>query len=147
MDPIVAYLGIRFTIEYAICSDGSIPARDFYDGLEERRQARLVILFKFLGDTGQIRNTEHFRRFVDDIFEFKAYQMRMPCYFRPDRRVVITHGFASKRGSTTLKQERARAKRIKYEYEERLTSGEEREGTGGKNNDAKIYIRAVRGEH
>jgi phage-related protein len=121
MHPIIAYRGIRFTIEYAIHRDGSVPALDFFNLIETRWQARLMILFKLLGDTGQIRNPEQFRKFTDGFFEFKAFQVRMPCYFRPDKRVVVTHGFTKKKDEAP-RQEIERAVNIKVEYEERLTS-------------------------
>lgn len=77
---------------------------------------------KLLGDTGRIRNPEQFGKFTDGFFEFKAFQVRMPCYFRPDKRVVITHGFMKKKEGVAPKQEIERAVQIKTEYEERLTS-------------------------
>jgi phage-related protein len=46
----------------------------------------------------------------------------MPCYFRPDKRVVITHGFTKKKEGAAPKQEFDRAQTIKTEYEGRLTS-------------------------
>lgn len=122
MHPIIAYGGVRFTIEYAIRRDGTVPALDFFKVIETRWQARLIILFKLLGDTGLIRNTEQFRKFTDGFFEFKAFQVRMLCYFRPDKRVVITHGFTKKKEGVAPKQEVERALQIKTEYEERLTS-------------------------
>jgi Phage derived protein Gp49-like (DUF891) len=122
MEPFIAYRGIRFTIEYAIRCDGSVPALDFFNVIEARWQARLIVLFKLLGDTGQIRNQEQFRKFMEGFFEFKAFQVRMPCYFRPDKRVVITHGFTKKKEGQPPKQEVERAVRIRVEYEERLAS-------------------------
>jgi len=122
MHPIIAYRGVRFTIEYAIRRDGSVPALDFFKLIETRWQARLIILFKLLGDTGLIRNQEQFRKFTEGFFEFKAFQVRMPCYFRPDKRVVITHGFTKKKESAAPRSEIERAVNIKLEYEERLTS-------------------------
>ena len=122
MEPIVAYRGSRFTVEYAIRGDESVPALDFYNGSETRWQGRLNNLFKLLGDTGQIRNKEHFRKFAEGFFEFKAYQIRMLCYFRSDKRVVITHGFTKKKKGAAPKQEVDRAQTIKNEYEERLAS-------------------------
>jgi hypothetical protein len=123
MERFVAYSGSRFTIEYAIRNDASVPAMVFYNGLDTRWQARLLTLFTRLGDTGQIRNTEQFNKFVDDFFEFKAFQIRMPCYFRPGKRVVITHGFFKKKEGPAPKPECERAKTIRHEYEERLTPG------------------------
>jgi len=122
MHPIIAYRGIRFTIEYAIRRGGTVPALDFFNAIDTRWQARLLILFKLLGDTGLIRNPEHFGKFTDGFFEFKAFQVRMPCYFRPDKRVVITHGFTKKKEGVAPKQEVERALQIKAEYEGTLTS-------------------------
>lgn len=121
MGPFIAYRGVRFTIEYAIRNDGSAPARDFFDAAQIRWQAQLIVLFKLLGDTGQIRNREKFRQLAEGFYEFKAFQIRMPCYFRSDKRVVITHGFTKKKDAAP-KAEIARAANIKLEYEERLTS-------------------------
>ena len=122
MEQGIAYRGARFTIEFAIRADSSLPARDFYNQLEPRWQARLNALFKLLGDTGRISSKEFFRKFSEGFFEFKAFQTRMPCYFREDARVVITHGFTKKREGAAPKQEVERAKTIKVEYEGRLTS-------------------------
>src|ERR1700686_4928207 len=124
MHPIIAYRGVRFTIEYAIRRGGTVPALDFFNAIDTRWQARLLILFKLLGDTGLIRNPEHFGKFTDGFFEFKAFQVRMPCYFRPDKRVVITHGFIKKREGTAPRSESERARSIRAEYEDRITSKE-----------------------
>lgn len=118
----IAYRGVRFSIEYAIRNDNSVPAQDYFHGLETRWQARLLTLYQRLGDTGRISNTEQFNKFADEFFEFKAFQVRMPCYFRSDKRVVITHGFFKKKEGSAPKQEGERAKVIKQEYENRLAS-------------------------
>jgi hypothetical protein len=123
MEPVIAYRGPRFTIEFAIRVDGSVPALDFYNQSELRWQARLNTLFKLLGDTGWIGNKELFRKFTEGFWEFKAYQKRMPCYFRKDARVVITHGFTKKKEGAAPRQEVERAQTIRVEYEGRLTSG------------------------
>lgn len=123
MGPIIAYRGARFTIEFAIRADGAVPGLVFYSRTQPRWQGRLNTLFKLLGDTGRISNTEFFRKFADGgFFEFKAFQERMPCYFRPDARVVITHGFTKKKEGAAPRQEVERARTIKSEYEGRLTS-------------------------
>lgn len=124
MELFIAYRGSRFTIEWAIRVDGSVPGQAFYNDLDTRWQARLITLFTRLGDSGLIRNTEQFNKFVDDFFEFKAFQVRMPCYFRPGRRVVITHGFFKKKEGAAPESERERARTIKREYEEKLTAQE-----------------------
>lgn len=56
-------------------------------------------LFRVLGDTGRISNEEQFKKLQDEFFEFKAFQLRLPCYHAPGRRgrVVVTHGFIKKK--------------------------------------------------
>ncbi len=120
MKPVIAYRGARFTIEFAIRTDGSVPAFHFFDDAQERWQARLLVLFKMMGDTGRISSQEQFRKLAGEFFEFKAFQNRMPCYFRPDKRVVITHGFIKKKEGAAPKQEVERAEMIWAEYERRL---------------------------
>ncbi len=118
-DRIIAYRGGRFTIEYARESNRDVPGLDFFKSLEPRWQARFVNLYKRLGDFGQIQNREMFRKESEGFWAFKAFQARLLCYFRPDQRVVITHGF-SKKGDAIRRQEFERAARIKQEYEEFL---------------------------
>lgn len=120
-EPIIAYRGSLFTIEFAVRTDGSVPAHTFFTGLDARWQARFLVLFKNLGDMGRIRSREQFRKFSGEFFEFKAFQNRMPCYYRPDRRVVITHGFIKKQDAAP-KQEVDRAVTIKNEHDGRLAS-------------------------
>jgi phage-related protein len=116
----LAYAGRRLRIEFAILRDGSIPGLEFLVGLDARWQAQMHVLFQRLGDEGRISNTEKFKRIEGtEFFEFKAHQIRMPCYYRPDGRVVITHGFV-KKGDRIRKGELERARNIKSAYEEIL---------------------------
>jgi hypothetical protein len=119
----VAYRGGRFTIVYAIRGDESIPALDFFDGLDRQWQARFLTLYTRLGDTGRINNTDQFSKFGDDFWEFKAFRYRMPCYYREGRKVVITHGFIKKKEGRAPEQEKRRAEDIQAEYEEKLNLG------------------------
>ena len=112
----VAYRGVRLKVVFAIRDDESIPARNFFDGLDRQWQARFLTLYTRLGDTGRISNPEQFSKFGDDFWEFKAFQVRMICYFLPGRRVVVTHGFAKKKDAFD-KREIRRAEAIKSEYE------------------------------
>jgi Phage derived protein Gp49-like (DUF891) len=116
----VAYRGIRFTVVYAIRIDESIPALDFFDGLDRQWQARFLTLYTRLGDSGRISNPEQFSKFGDDFWEFKAFRYRMPCYYREGRQVVITHGFIKKKEGRAPEQEKTRASDIRREYEEKL---------------------------
>ena len=116
---IFAYQGFRFTLEYARQANGEHPALEFFNKLDGRWKARLIYLYKILGDIGQIQNREMFRKESGEFWAFKAFQARMLCYFRSDQRVVITHGFAKKTDKIRV-QEFDRAARIKQEYEDYL---------------------------
>jgi hypothetical protein len=77
----------------------------------------MQVLFKRLGDEGRISNREKFKPIENtEFWEFKSFQIRMPCYFRQDRRVVITHGFL-KKGDNIRRGDLIRATNIKNEYE------------------------------
>lgn len=119
----VVYRGTRFTIEFAVLVDGSQPAAVFVQALDRQFQARLNVLFERLGESGQIHNREQFKKANTDFWEFKAFQARVLCYFRSDRRVVLTHGFLMKKDKMD-KQELARAASIKNEYEQVLKTRE-----------------------
>lgn len=124
-DRIIAYRGPCFTIEYARQANGEAPGLGFFNSQDPRWQARVVYLYKRLGDIGQIQNREMFRKESGEFWAFKAFQARMLCYFRQDRRVVITHGF-SKKTDKIRKQEFERGTRIKQEYEDCLSGLRER---------------------
>lgn len=137
MDAVIAYRGCCLTIEWAMWNDGSLPGLDFYNGLDKRWQARLLALFIRLGESGHIKNTEQFSRYVGDFYGFKIFQAEMPCYFRPNKRVVITHGFIKKKKGVTPASEGKRAETIRQAYEEILAAREtcrmlRMKGAGGK---------------
>jgi hypothetical protein len=116
----VAYRGICLTVVYAIRADDSIPALDFFDGLDRQWQARFLTLYTRLGDSGRISNLEQFSKFGEGFWEFKAFRYRMPCYYREGRQVVITHGFIKKKEGRAPEQEKTRACDIWREHEEKL---------------------------
>jgi phage-related protein len=117
----VAYSGLCLTIEFATLPNGTCPGQEFFSSLDERWQAQLIVQFKRLGDTGRISNREKFKRINTEFWEFKCFKIRMPCYYRSDRRVVITHGFA-KKADNIPRGELLRAQSIKEKYEAILAS-------------------------
>jgi len=95
MERPIAYAGPLFTIVFAVCANGSAYGFDFYrNEMDDRERAKLLALFVRMGDAGRIRDDRKFKR-IDgtDFFEFKNFQIRMPCYYLPGRLLVITHGF------------------------------------------------------
>jgi len=119
----IAYSGYQFTIAYAVCLDQSKPAEEFYDSLADPDKAKLNKLFERLGDHGRISNEEKFKKIENsDFFEFKSFQIRMPCFFLPGKLVVITHGFW-KKGDKIPPAEVKRAERIRQEDQENEYGG------------------------
>lgn len=49
-----------------------------------------------MASQGKISNREKFKKIDGALYEFKADQLRMPCFFDSKNRVVITHGFRKK---------------------------------------------------
>lgn len=93
----MAYRGERFTIEWARDASGSPRAKEFFDGLSDSDQAKVLTLFQRLGDIGRIRNSTKFKKVADDLWEFKSYQVRLLGDYRPGRRFLIATGLKKKR--------------------------------------------------
>jgi hypothetical protein len=104
------------TIVWAESTDGRCPAKQFFDELDEREQAKLENLFEMMAEQGTVRNHEKFKLLEDGLFEFKAHQLRMPCFFDSRNRVVVTHGFRKKRDDAP-KAEIERARQIRDSYD------------------------------
>lgn len=95
VDSNIVVRGNQRTIEYAICADGSMPAKEFVDALAEGEQRRLDTLFRRMADTGKIFNEEQFKHEKGKIYGFKRYQIRIGC-FQSEKRWILTHGFIKK---------------------------------------------------
>jgi hypothetical protein len=115
----VLYQGKFHTVELAVTANGRCPAKKFLDGLSKDDREKILRVIKRLADEGKVINREQFKKIEgEDFFEFKNFQIRMPCYFHADGRVIITHGFPKKEGSIKP-EEIDRMKRIRDENEKR----------------------------
>ena len=106
------------TIAYAVDSKGRSPGKDFFDALPDQDKAKLMHLFRLLGEQGRIINPQKFGNLKEGFHEFKSFQIRMPCRYLPNGVVLITHGFRKKRDRTP-REEIDRAKRVFEEDQER----------------------------
>lgn len=106
------------TIAYAVDNKGRSPGKEFFDALPVQDQAKLMRLFALLGDQGRINNPEKFGNLKKGFFEFKSFQVRMPCRFVPGGVVLITHGFRKKQ-QRAPREEIERAERIFAEDQQR----------------------------
>jgi hypothetical protein len=112
--PEVLVRGNLRTIEYAVCSDRSMPAREFVECLDESDQRKLEVLFRRMADMGKIFNREQFKLVEGKIFEFKRFQIRIGC-FQIGARWILTHGF-KKKGDRWPDSQLVRANRIMAEH-------------------------------
>jgi phage-related protein len=108
-----AYRGQRFSIAFACDRDGSYPAEEFFDQLPQSDKAKLMNLFRILGDHGNHSNREKFGDLEDGLYEFKSFQVRMPFAYHKNEKgtVIISHGFI-KKSPKTPKAEVLRARTI-----------------------------------
>ncbi len=115
----VLYKGKFHTVELAITANGKCPAKKFLNGLSKLDREKILRVIKRLADEGKVTNREQFKKIEgENFFEFKNFQIRMPCYFQADGRIIITHGFPKKEDSIKP-EEIDRMKRIRDEYEKR----------------------------
>ena len=115
----VLYEGEFHTVELAITANERCPAKKFLDSLSNLDREIILRIVKRLADRGKVSSPKQFKKIEGaDFFEFKNFQIRMPCYFRADGRIIITHGF-SKKSDSIKPEEVDRMKRIRDEKEKR----------------------------
>jgi len=115
----ILYRGKFHTVELAITGNGRCPGKKFLDSLSKVDREKILRIIKRLADEGRVTNREKFKKIEgEEFFEFKDSQIRMPCYFLADGRVIITHGFLKQRDSIKP-EEIDRMIRIRDEYEKR----------------------------
>lgn len=114
----VVVRGPARTIEYAVRSDGSMPAKEFIEGLGDSNQRKLATLFKRMADHGTVPNSQQFKKVRDRVFEFKKHQMRVFC-FREGDSWLLTNGYKKKKDRLNP-AEVDRAERIMTEHLARM---------------------------
>jgi phage-related protein len=105
------YTGAKFTI-CAIEENGKCEVQSFIDSLTESEQKKIVALLRFAAQNGVPGNTEKFKKLTaEDIYEFKAHQTRIFCFFDKGRIIILSNGFTKKQNKTP-KNEIAKANEI-----------------------------------
>jgi hypothetical protein len=111
------YAGLKFTIQCLALADGSHPVGEFLDALDGRDRRKLDVLFEMLDDLGRISNDTKFKKLAgrEEIWEFKSFQIRLYCFFTPDRHVMLAHAVIKKQDkSSRADLERAEERRRWY---------------------------------
>jgi hypothetical protein len=118
MPAVEFYRGTWGNIYLAIQRDGTSLADAFIKGLDNSDRLKLLALLKRAADMGpmNIHDGEKFKKLDGTLFEFKVFQIRMPCFY-DGRKVILTHGFTKKKDKTPP-AEIERAARIQKEYRE-----------------------------
>lgn len=111
------FAGTHFKIQALEFADGSCPAGEFLDSLDAGDRRKLDVLFELLGNTGKIWNREKFKKLErsEQIWEFKSFQIRIPCFFAPNRRVILAFGVIKKKDKFSV-DEIQRAERYRDWY-------------------------------
>lgn len=121
------YEGARHEVVSVVLADGSCPAGTFLDSLDEKEAGKVAAIFTILGDRGTYQNRERFKKLTNtNLWEIKSYQIRIFCFFAPDRRLVLLDGVKKKKDKHKA-ADISRAEEYRSYYEEQIESG------GGKN--------------
>jgi hypothetical protein len=83
-------LGRFGTVEYAVRTDGTMEAKQWFDSQGAEVLASFGVLFQRLVDEGRIFNKTQFRPLQDEVWEFKRGDHRILCY-RMGNRSLLTH--------------------------------------------------------
>ncbi len=118
-----ALLGGKIRIEAVVLDDGSCPANEFIDQLGDVNTAKVKALFDlFLCRYPRNLSDQKFKKIEDsDLFEFKCFQIRIPCFFFPDGRILLTHG-VKKKADNLRPRDITKAQAIKATFERRVKS-------------------------
>lgn len=97
----VAATGDWGVVEWAVDRRGVSNAREFFESLSQKDQAKVLALFKRLALFGVIKDAEKFKRLGSvggrELHEFKSFQIRMFGEFRGRGRFVVGYGVIKKK--------------------------------------------------
>lgn len=116
----LVYEGAEFKIEFYVRLSGETLAEDWLESMPKSIQQKFAALFAWIGNHGRIRNETKFKHLTgtEQIFEFKANDNRILCFFFIGKRLILTHGF-KKKSDKTPKNEIEMAEKLKVEFQER----------------------------
>jgi hypothetical protein len=111
----VAAQGPHFTVRFAKDAAGRMHAATFLAVEAPVKDVRkLRYWFQMMANDGWVKNTEGFSHERGQIFAFKSFQCRIPC-FREGNVWFLTHGFIKKKDRWP-EVEFERAERIRTEH-------------------------------
>lgn len=93
---LIAYRGIKFTLEWYENEAGKRSALDYFMALSIERKLKFTRLIISMGDIGYIRNEEKFRHEGNKIYVFKPQPDRFFCFFFTGSKIIITNAYEKK---------------------------------------------------
>lgn len=118
----IVYAGEKFTIEWYFDDNGTSAALEYFEDMEWERQKKTLLLFRRLGDVGEIFNKEKFRHEGDQVYALKPSQDRFLCFFFTGSKVIITNAYMKKTEKMPIR-EKERALKAKSDYTKRCKTG------------------------
>ncbi len=118
----IAYEGDYFTIEWYHTERDESQTLEYFNGLSENQQDKLLYLFRRMGDFGKINNKTQFRYEGDEIFAFKPQPDRFLCFFVKGKKIIVTNAFR-KKSDKLPKNEKERAVSCRDDYMQRTKKG------------------------
>ena len=94
----------EFVIIFYKKDDGSEPAKEFLDGLDNKMRAKMIRTVELLRDYGYELREPYSKHLNDGIFELRAKVStditRVLYFFVSGRKAILTHGFVKKTQKT-----------------------------------------------
>jgi len=119
---IVAYKGVKFTIEWYFDEKEKSDVLHYFNGLTEALQVKTLALFKRFAEVGEIKDRTKFNFEGDALYAFKPLPHRFLCFFVKGKKVIITNAFLKKTDKLP-KNEKERALKRREDYEKRFKKG------------------------
>lgn len=109
-DEFIAARGAWGTVEWAFVSTDVIPqAYQFFLGLSDQDQAKVLALFQRLAESGRISSREKFKQLGEragpkgrGLWEFKSFQIRFVGDFRRGCRFIVALGLRKKQDNLRM---------------------------------------------
>jgi hypothetical protein len=118
----IAYRGIVYTIEWYYDERGRSQPYKYYIDLSDMQKRKVLLLFKRIGDFGQINDITKFRYEGNDIFAFKPKPDRFLSFFVKGSKIIVACGFY-KNTQKLPQEEKERAIRCRNDYHKRVKEG------------------------
>ncbi len=98
----------EFEIVFYEKTDGTEPAKDFIESLDNKMKARLIRVIELLSEYGTVLREPYSKHLTDGIFEVRAQQgsdiSRVLYFFVIGKRIVLTNGFIKKTQKTPARE-------------------------------------------